>query len=62
MTAAGWLQLLTLLTLLAVSTPLLGAYMAKVYGPAEGGNRRAPGDRIFLPVERAVYPAPIGLR
>jgi len=55
MTAAGWLQLLVLLALLAISTPLLGAYMAKVYGAAEGGNRRAPGDRIFLPVERSVY-------
>src|SRR5581483_3361876 len=55
MTAAGWLQLLVLLALLAIYTPLLGAYTAKVYGAAEGGNRRAPGDRIFLPVERAVY-------
>jgi len=50
MTGAGWLQLVFLLALLAVSTPLLGAYMAKVYG---GGA--APGDRLFLPVERAVY-------
>jgi potassium-transporting ATPase potassium-binding subunit len=50
MTAAGWLQLLVLIGLIAVSTPLLGAYLAKVYG---GG--RAPGDRIFRPVERVVY-------
>jgi K+-transporting ATPase ATPase A chain len=50
MTAAGWLQLLVLIGLLAVSTPLLGVYMAKLYG---GGP--APGDRFFLPVERAVY-------
>ena len=57
MTAAGWLQLLVLLALLAVSTPLLGAYMASVYGAAEDGSRRAPGDRFFLPVERAVYRA-----
>jgi potassium-transporting ATPase potassium-binding subunit len=50
MTGAAWLQLVFLVVLVAVSTPLLGAYMAKVYG---GG--RAPGDRFFLPVERAVY-------
>ena len=50
MTTAGWLQLVLLVVLVAVSTPLLGTYLAKVYG---GG--RAPGDRIFLPVERAVY-------
>jgi K+-transporting ATPase ATPase A chain len=50
MTGAGWLQLVFLLLLLSASTPLLGIYMAKVYG---GGA--APGDRLFLPVERAVY-------
>jgi K+-transporting ATPase ATPase A chain len=50
MTAAGWAQLGFLILLLAISTPLLGSYMAKVYG---GG--RAPGDRVFGPVERAIY-------
>jgi K+-transporting ATPase ATPase A chain len=50
MTAAGWLQLLLLIALLAVSTPILGSYLAKVYG---GG--RAPGDRVFNPVERVIY-------
>jgi K+-transporting ATPase ATPase A chain len=50
MTAAGWLQALCIVAMLAVSTPLLGSYMAKVYG-----SRRAPGDRIFLPVERLLY-------
>jgi len=44
------LQLVALLVLLAISTPLLGSYMAKVYG---GG--KAPGDRMFGPVERLVY-------
>src|SRR6478736_3959315 len=48
MTEAAWLQLLFLIALLAASTPLLGSYLAKVYG---GG--RAPGDRVFLPVYRA---------
>jgi potassium-transporting ATPase potassium-binding subunit len=51
MTLAGWLQLAALLVALAISTPLLGTYMAKVFGD----ERRAPGDRFFLPVERAIY-------
>ena len=50
MTTAGWLQLLFVIALLAISTPLLGRYMARVYG---GG--KAPGDRIFNPVERLIY-------
>jgi len=47
---ANWIELVVFLALCAISTPLLGNYMAKVYG---GG--RAPGDRFFLPLERAVY-------
>jgi K+-transporting ATPase ATPase A chain len=50
MSGAAWLQLLAVLVLLAISTPILGSYMAKVYG---GG--KAPGDRFFRPVERAIY-------
>ncbi len=50
MTAAGWTQLAFVVVLLAISTPLLGSYMAKVYG-----SRRAPGDRVFLPLEKAIY-------
>ena len=50
MSAAAWAELLVLIALLAISTPLLGNYMAKVFG---GG--RAPGDRVFLPVERGIY-------
>src|ERR1700730_1934371 len=50
MSATNWLEIGALLVLLAISTPLLGGYMAKVYG---GG--KAPGDRVFLPIERAVY-------
>ena len=52
MTAAAWAQLLFLIALLAISTPLLGRYLAKVFG---GG--KAPGDRIFGPVERVIYRA-----
>jgi potassium-transporting ATPase potassium-binding subunit len=50
MSGYSWLELLFLFVLLAISTPLLGSYMAKVYG---GG--KAPLDRFFLPVERFVY-------
>jgi K+-transporting ATPase ATPase A chain len=45
-----WLQVGALVGLVLVSTPLLGAYLAHVYG--EGS---APGDRVFLPVERTLY-------
>ncbi len=50
MTAAAWLQLALLLALLGISTPLLGRYMAKVFG-----GEKAPGDRVFLPLERGIY-------
>jgi len=50
MSAANWLQLAVLIVLLAISIPILGGYLAKVFG---GGA--APGDRVFLPVERFVY-------
>ena len=43
-------QLALLVVVLAISIPLLGGYMAKVYGSA-----KAPGDRVFLPVERLIY-------
>jgi potassium-transporting ATPase potassium-binding subunit len=50
MPAAGWAQITAVFALLAVSTPVLGEYLAKVYR-----NDKAPGDRVFVPVERAVY-------
>lgn len=50
MTAAAWAELALLVAFLAVSTPLLGSYMAKVYE-----NKRAPGDRVFRPLENAIY-------
>jgi K+-transporting ATPase ATPase A chain len=52
MSGAAWLQLLVLVALVFAATPLLGGYMARVYG---GGA--APGDRIFGPVERLIYRA-----
>jgi K+-transporting ATPase ATPase A chain len=51
-TAAGWAQFSAVIVLILVSTPVLGAYLAKVYG-----GDRAPGDRVFLPVERLIYRA-----
>src|SRR5579862_62865 len=50
MSTANWIQLLVFIALCAISTPLLGNYMWKVY---RGG--KAPGDRFFLPVENAMY-------
>ena len=50
MSGAAWLQLALLIVALAVSIPLLGGYMAKVYS-----NAKAPGDRVFLPIERVIY-------
>ncbi len=52
MTAAAWAQLAFLVALLAISTPLLGRYLAKVFGKG-----KAPGDRVFGPVERLIYRA-----
>ncbi len=43
-------EVVILIVMLAVSTPLLGNYMAKVFT-----NKKAPGDRVFLPVERLTY-------
>jgi K+-transporting ATPase ATPase A chain len=51
MSSASWLQFATLIVVLLVTAPPLGWYMAKVYGD----DRKAPGDRVFLPVERLIY-------
>ncbi len=50
MAAAGWIEIAALIGLLVLSTPILGSYMARVYG-----GKHAPGDRFFLPVERGIY-------
>src|SRR5258707_202472 len=52
MSASAWLQILFLIAILAISTPILGNYLAKIYG---GG--KAPGDRFFAPVENVIYRA-----
>ncbi|MDA0566310.1 potassium-transporting ATPase subunit KdpA [Streptomonospora sp. S1-112] len=51
MSGAAWSQFAALIALLLLTAPPLGRYLAAVYGDAG----RAPGDRVFLPVERAVY-------
>jgi K+-transporting ATPase ATPase A chain len=51
MSAGGWITLIVLLALIGVTTPVLGSYMAKVYGDDE----HAPGDKVFGPVERLIY-------
>jgi len=51
MSGAGWAQFAALIAVTFVTAPALGWYMAKVYGD-EG---KAPGDRVFLPVERVIY-------
>lgn len=52
MSGAAWAQLIVLIALVVGATPLLGSYMAKVFGEGQ-----APGDRAFVPVERVVYRA-----
>ena len=48
--------LLVMVLALFVSTPLLGRYMARVYGdPDVQHDRSAPGERFFGPVERLIY-------
>jgi K+-transporting ATPase ATPase A chain len=52
MTANDWMQFGIVVVALAVSVPILGSYIAAIF---DGG--RAPGDRIFAPVERVIYRA-----
>lgn len=55
MNITGWEQLLFVCAATAVLAPLLGRYLAAAFRPRESGERGAPGDRVFLPVERFVY-------
>ena len=54
MSTAAWLQFVALIALLGATAPVLGRYIARVYGDDVTG---APGDRVFLPAERLVYRA-----
>ncbi len=53
MSGAVWLQFGLLVVLVVAATPLLGTYMAKVYGPETAGA--PPGERVFGPIERTIY-------
>ncbi len=66
MSVSGWEQLLFVAAVTAVAAPLLGRYLAATFrgmvsvsgtGSESGSaaKNRAPGDRVFLPVERLVY-------
>jgi len=44
------IEVIVLVVLLAISTPILGNYMAKIFE-----NKKAPGDKVFGPVERFIY-------
>jgi K+-transporting ATPase ATPase A chain len=50
MTTNDWLFVASIVIAIAIATPLLGGYMAKVFG-----DGAAPGDRVFNPVERVIY-------
>lgn len=52
MSAQGLLQFALLLIALAITAPPLGRYIATVLDDPQG---KAPGDRFFNPIERAVY-------
>jgi K+-transporting ATPase ATPase A chain len=55
MSSAAFLQMGVLVLALLVTVPVLGRYLADVYGARDDGT--APGDRLFGPVERAIYRA-----
>jgi K+-transporting ATPase ATPase A chain len=50
MTANGWLQILFFLLALGLVTPLVGAYMTRVFG-----RKRTWLDPVLRPIERLVY-------
>jgi len=50
MSAADWMQVVFFIALVAISTPLLGNYMYRVYT-----GQPVPGDRFWKPVENFVY-------
>jgi K+-transporting ATPase ATPase A chain len=50
--ALGWEQLAFVAAATAILAPMLGKYLAATFRDRGPGDRPAPGDRIFLPVER----------
>src|SRR5580704_4155928 len=55
MSVSGWEQLLFVVAVTAVAAPLLGRYLAATFRGSSAANHGAPGDRVFLPIERLVY-------
>jgi K+-transporting ATPase ATPase A chain len=60
MSVSGWEQLLFIVAVTAVAAPLLGRYLAATFHGAgatgtSASRNKAPGDRVFLPVERLAY-------
>jgi potassium-transporting ATPase potassium-binding subunit len=55
MSISGWEQLLFVVAVTAVAAPLLGRYLAATFRGGSVANHGAPGDGVFLPVERRVY-------
>jgi K+-transporting ATPase ATPase A chain len=51
MDGAGWAQLAIVVAAILILCPLLGRYLAAVFGE----ERKAPGDKLFGPIERFVY-------
>jgi K+-transporting ATPase ATPase A chain len=52
MTTANWIELVALIVALAITSPILGSYMAKIYDPSLG---RPFGDRVFSAIERPIF-------
>jgi K+-transporting ATPase ATPase A chain len=59
MNLTGWEQLLFVCAATALLAPPLGRYLAATFrdSAGTGATAKAPGDRIFTPVERLVYRA-----
>jgi len=55
MTTFDWIFTVLLVVVVVALTPVVGTYLAKVFGGKELGLDRSPGDRFFLPIERVVY-------
>jgi K+-transporting ATPase ATPase A chain len=51
MNGTGWAQLAIVIAALLILCPLLGRYLAAVFSE----ERKAPGDKLFAPIERVVY-------
>ena len=51
MSVPNWIQFIAFVAVVVATAIPIGRYMAKVYGDGE----KAPGDRLFAPIERVIY-------